>query len=343
MSVVETILDKNAESTEPFTRPRDFLISVSFSLLSFLLALAFLASRQPSYKATGSFFVIRASSSLSSLNNLVGGSSGSGSLGDYVFVLLKSNELMDAVAGDLNLWKNDTFWNGERTRNPQRLREAFDSQTAFSIDGGYIEVSASTREAQLSANLVSAIMGAVEARLRAESKGRTLSFEERVRKLEGQIDVADTKLETFRTVSGLLVEAQMNERVATRADLKRRLVALRAERSGIDAQSMAPGDLADMLKMESGRAQNSGVSNELTQELLEVEEQLTLAPEQLREYAALVRKSKALESLYGLAIQNLEVARSEETKELNPLRVVDRPKVPDEPERTHRLRYLLAV
>ena len=186
-------------------------------------------------------------------------------------------------------------------------------------------------------------MKAVQEKLRAESKNKTSTFETRVRNLEEQILVSDTKLEAFRVVSGLLVEAQMNERVATRAELERRLVSLRAERSGMEAQSLAPGDLSTMLQMESSRALNSGISEELTEELLEVEAQLTLAPEQLREYSALVRKAKVLESLYTLAVQNLEASRIEEEKELNPLRVVDRPRVPDEPQRSHRLRYVLAA
>ena len=303
----------------------------------------YLTSREPTYQATGSFFVISGSGNLGALNKIVSGTSAGTSLSDYVFVLLKSTELMDTVANELDLWSDEMFWEGEETRNAQRLYAKFSTQLSYSVDGGFIEISAKTGEAHLSASLVSSTMKAVQEKLRAESKNKTSTFETRVRNLEEQILVSDTKLEAFRVVSGLLVEAQMNERVATRAELERRLVSLRAERSGMEAQSLAPGDLSTMLQMESSRALNSGISEELTEELLEVEAQLTLAPEQLREYSALVRKAKVLESLYTLAVQNLEASRIEEEKELNPLRVVDRPRVPDEPQRSHRLRYVLAA
>ena len=329
------------DGREPFSEMSHFLLPLFTAFALGSVAFFFFSSRPALYKAVGSFYVIDSSPKFAAIRSAIGDSQGS--LSGYVYSLATSSSLKLKTAQKLNLWNNLHFWTREPKEGEAAMAKEFDRHLEVGFEGGMVTLAATTLSPELSVEIVSVLMSEIQSTLRSNAKARSISLDSRLKEIEDRLEAAEFKLELFREETEFVADEQVANKLSVMSELGRQLTLWEAQYSGTLVRKDSPGGIDDMLELDSEARGRYGALTKLRERVEVLKDEMKSAPEQLRRYEQLRRRVLSLSKLEVIAAQNLEAARMDELEELAPLRTIDTPVLPGEPERRHVLRYTLGA
>jgi capsule polysaccharide export protein KpsE/RkpR len=261
---------------------------------------------------------------------------------DRFIALLKSRVVADRIISRFSLMRLYS------TRYRHEARTALAKHTTIQEDrkSGVITLIFSDRSPELAAQIAQAYVRELE-RLNAElnTSGAHLErqfLEERVKEVDQQLHEATSRLSDFSTSSGMLDPQQQPKTTVDEAlKLEAQIVSLKAELSGQE-QIYSPETLrvprARLAELEQHLAQLQGTHAARPLDGLDGSfPSIRKLPKSSAAFLEFSRQVKLLEAVQMYLTQKLELAKTEEVKQLPAVRVMEPAEIPEQrvwPKRT---------
>jgi len=285
----------------------------------------------PPKEAASASSMLSSLSSLSSLSGMLGGSGGAGmSPGANYIAVLKSRTFRDDMVKRFNLF--DVY----HTKSLESARNALAGQTVIKSgkeDDGLITIQITDTNPKRAALLAN---GYVEVLLKknnelafSEASQRRLAAEQEFFKAKNRLGDAESEIKNLQEKTGLItVGPQISMLQGMINSTGRQLAEMRLYTTENNPDYIKTRQKLNNLEAEIGKAQAG--SNYVSK-----------APERILDFAHKTRDLKYAEALYQMALQQLTVARIDESKASSSIQVLDRAIVPEQKAGPFRSRSVL--
>jgi len=325
---------------------RHYLLVFVLPIVVSVLAVVYALSLPPFFKAKASIFVHSKSGGggLSSILGSLpfgGGLSGIGGGGsaEYLMTYLKSEVLVKEIIGRLNIATEPVIV-GE---NPKEFKwdDMFKTMSQI-VDcskdkDGLITISAETKSATFSAQIVEAYLDVLNKFSKGPGKQKRLFIESQLAKISRELEDAEQRFKAFQDKNKLVSIDQESKGIIDQ------LIKLESERVGSDItlkmqQGLlkASGNLPELVKIESQKVSEEARQEALIKAIAEIEKKLAEVPSLSLDFSHLTRELGVKTKVFGTLTEQLEMAKIAEAEEGSQFEIIDHARVPDRKSKPSR-------
>jgi uncharacterized protein involved in exopolysaccharide biosynthesis len=220
----------------------------------------------------------------------------------YVASILQSDTMMRRVSSELNLAKAPGFAPGGPNAEEKAQTMLKRSVTVKTDRNGAVAISARSRSAQLSADIINHMLNNLGKLFKTKSQQKAAYIETQIKQTQEKLKVAEQQLLRFQQSNKIaLIDEETKSFIQQIGTLESQLISLDVELQQAKSELADEGDLEELVKLRVKKRSLESSRAVLAARLETAKRQLADAPQASLEYARITRsiamQSKTIEML----------------------------------------------
>lgn len=316
---------------------------VFFPIIIAILVAGYSLTMPNFYKSQATIFV-HSSGSNSALSGLLSsfnmagmiGASNSGGGANYLTVFLKSATMSDYIIKRFGIATNPAIV-GPVAEEPQviiydNLLKTMDKIVTVDNDPktGLITVSCETMSATTSAEIVTAYIENLDKFSKGPQKEKRVFVEKQLAKMSVEMEQAENEFKAFQDKYKMFaLDKQTTVTIDKLASLETQKINSEIAVEMQQSLLKSSGSVPELVKIEAQKTAEEAKSAAIKKEISEVEKSLSTLPDVALEFARLQRNLRVKEKLYGVLMEQNEMAKISEAEEGSQFEVIDEARIPE--------------